>query len=140
MDENDRYVEQARDHLTRFVRLHGSIRCSVCGDPLSGKIHVCSACGVPHHPECWDHGPGCTTRRCREAAGAPAPIVIDFRPHEALHARGWVADRAPQIAFMAGIALIVWLCSHLVFTGHSLGPVRPARSSPAHARSSPGGR
>jgi len=61
--------------------------CPYCRFPFAegtGAV-VCSACGTPHHSDCWRENGGCTTYGCREAPGpepgarhgtaAPAPRV-----------------------------------------------------------------
>jgi len=41
--------------------------CPYCQSRLKkgADITVCSACGVPHHRECWDENSGCTSYGCR---------------------------------------------------------------------------
>lgn len=62
--------------------------CPYCQYPVKpgAPTTVCSACGIAHHAECWDHNGGCTTYGCRgtrnvnPGAGArSAPLgVIDL--------------------------------------------------------------
>lgn len=40
--------------------------CPFCQTPIKpgAPMHVCEACGIPHHAECWEHNGGCTTFGC----------------------------------------------------------------------------
>jgi len=61
--------------------------CPFCQSILKpgSEIVVCSACGIPHHLECWRENGGCTTYGCSRAASyspgheisVPESIVID---------------------------------------------------------------
>ncbi len=48
--------------------------CPYCQTPIKpgGQVMVCSACGMPHHADCWQENHGCTTFGCQ---GHPATAV-----------------------------------------------------------------
>jgi hypothetical protein len=61
----------SRDVLqgSRVTRKAGSARCPFCHDALSnGALTVCSACGAPHHSECWKEMGGCSVMGCAQQA------------------------------------------------------------------------
>lgn len=46
--------------------------CPFCQTQIgpNAPVHVCDACNMPHHAECWDHNQGCTTFGCSCCPGA----------------------------------------------------------------------
>lgn len=50
--------------------------CPCCQAPIKPKmhVHVCDACGIPHHDECWQRNEGCSTFGCRRAGIASVPV------------------------------------------------------------------
>jgi len=48
--------------------------CPYCQTPIKpdGNVVACSACGMPHHADCWQENRGCTTFGCRGGAAPGA--------------------------------------------------------------------
>lgn len=55
--------------------------CPVCGEALEGRpVLLCTACGTPHHADCWNYGRGCAVFACGErTARPPAPLPMAAR-------------------------------------------------------------
>ena len=60
-----------------FMTISSSVgkTCPYCQTPIKpgGQVTICSACGMPHHAECWQENHGCTTFGCQ---GAPATTQL----------------------------------------------------------------
>jgi len=56
--------------------------CPFCQFPLKADsdVTICSACGIPHHLECWVENGGCTTFGCRGLAGETEIQSGTFQP------------------------------------------------------------
>jgi len=50
--------------------------CPYCQTPIKPNVpvHVCDACGIPHHLECWQQNGGCTTFGCSGAGTAGVQV------------------------------------------------------------------
>ena len=75
--------------------------CPYCRFPFTegtGAV-VCSACGTPHHSDCWRENGGCTTYGCREAPG-PQPGAGRGGPHPGPQVR--LSGRAIQLPRLGG--------------------------------------
>jgi hypothetical protein len=58
---------------------HQQACCPFCGDSLSLRsVVLCSRCETPHHEECWNENPGCTTFAC----GGDQPLPMTTPPED----------------------------------------------------------
>lgn len=44
-------------------------RCVLCAEPVELAPVSCAKCEAHYHPECWEHGEGCSRKPCRTGAG-----------------------------------------------------------------------
>ncbi len=64
--------------------------CPFCQTPIKpgAPVMICTACGMPHHAECWQENHGCTTFGCQgspaAAPGTATPPPV-FRPTPSGH-------------------------------------------------------
>ena len=55
---------------------HVGKNCPYCQTPIKPgvEVHVCPACRMPHHLECWNEANGCTTYGCKYVKSGPVAI------------------------------------------------------------------
>lgn len=84
--------------------------CPYCQAPIKPNVHVhvCDACGIPHHAECWRDNGGCTTFGCSNASsGSPAPVQPQPVQPQPVHPMPQVYGHPGQVLRYIGAGLLI---------------------------------
>jgi hypothetical protein len=110
-------------HSLRATAEDAGRSCPYCRFPIKEEaaVVVCSACGAPHHGECWDENGGCAVVACsagphvsaQAALAVPVAVPASPEPRPPRRSRRWVAVTAGAVALSAiGAAAAVMLIRH----------------------------
>ncbi len=109
--------------------------CPYCRMPFDEKAPpkiYCTACGMPHHEDCYQENGGCTVFGCARAPADDPKLQVSYSDLQAaaVSATPGVRPQAPTIPSIYGGPLGL-------SSPATTGPGRPAASAPASAYSQP---